>query len=277
VWDVKPDPVPRSPVKVTDAGRRVPLGSDFPTILTVPSTPSPFLASGLNDFPQHKREIWNLETMEKTGEIRGLSMTSGGVLSPDGAYLAGKLNQANLPFVVISCKDGSKVLELDVPALTPFDFLDFAGPRRLIIGVKDGNRRVYHLYEVPGGRKLREVETPAEHEDGSDAISAGGRYLAFKSGGDVLVYDLDQGRLAGKFTVPGNRTDLDHLELTFSPSGKELAVLFESVWGSRVFTWNLEANRLGVDHTLPSRFVAQMKTQGEYHGRHLEWLGDDSG
>jgi hypothetical protein len=283
-WDVKADPSPRPPAKVSDPGRKVTLRGDFPNILIVPSTPSPFVSSGLNDFPPHKREIWDLETMEKTGEIKGYKMTDKGVLSPDGAYVASHLNEASVPFIVVSCKDGSKAFQFDSFPLGMFDFLDFAGPRRLIIGTRDARGRVYHLYEVPGGRKEREVVTPREHDEKSDALSPGGKYLAFVSGGDVLIYDLDQGRPAGKFAILSkNRNGLRLRQLAFSPDGKELAVMFDGVRGLRLLTWDLVGNRPGVDHTLPTSFVRSLKTPGhhdgpnEYFGRHLEWLGDGSG
>src|SRR5262249_26716008 len=184
VWSVKADPVPRPPVKVANAGQPVPLAGDFPQILVVPSRPSPFLSSGLNDFPQHKREVWNLETMEKTASFSGFQMTDHGVLSPDGAYVAGKFNQPNLPFVVISCKDGKKVFELDDINLTLFDFLDFSGPR-LVIGRKEFEHRAYHLFDIATGRRLHQITTPpVQHEAKADALSGGGKYLALKSGND---------------------------------------------------------------------------------------------
>ena len=53
--------------------------------------------------------------MEKLGEVSGFQMTSVGVVSPDGASVASKLNQANIPFIVVSCKDNAKAFEMDVP------------------------------------------------------------------------------------------------------------------------------------------------------------------
>jgi hypothetical protein len=281
VWDVKADPSPRPPVKVANADRRLALGGDFPYITAVTSTPSPFLSSGLNDFPKHKREVWNLETMEKTAEISGLQMTGPGVLGPDGAYIAGRLNEAGVPFVVISCKDRAKAFELPPPAVAGFDFLEFAGSRRLIIGSDEGPRigpgRTYRLYDVPGGRQLRQFVVEGKHDGKCEAVSAGGKYLALKSGADVLLYDLDEGRQAGKFAIPGNSEGVEHPELAFSADGKELAVLLESRSRLRILTWNLETNRLGVDHTLSPAVLRSFKTGIKYWGRHLEWLEDGSG
>jgi hypothetical protein len=261
---VKADPAPRPPVKVTAVARQAALGGTHPQILVAPSTPGPFLASGLNDFPQHKQEIWNLETLEKTGQATGFRMASHGILSPDGAYLAGTLNDARTPFVVVACKDSTKVIDMDSFPLAGWDFLDFAGPRQLLIGVK-GNIRgkpqhIYHLYEVPSGRKLREVATVAERDEKSEALSAGGKYLALKSRNDVLIYDLQQGAPAGKFTIPNPWTGLRHRELAFSPDGKELAVYMEASRGLRILTWDLEGNRLGADYTLPPTFVRGLRT-----------------
>jgi WD40 repeat protein len=278
---VKADPVPGPPVKVVNAGKPVPLAGDFPQILIAPSRPSPFLSSGSNDFPQHKREVWNLATMERTAFFGGFQMTDNGVLSPDGAHVAGKFNQANLPFVVISCKDGKKVFELDDINLSGFDLLDFAGPR-LVIGRKEFDHRVYHLYDIATGRKLRQITTPpVQHEARADALSGGGKYLALKSGDDVLIFDLDQGKQAGQFAIPkGGRS---FRELAFSPDGKELALLFDSFTSMRIVTWDLEGNRPGVEHRVLGAVVRSLKTPGTidgpniYFGRHLEWLGDGSG
>jgi hypothetical protein len=284
VWSVKADPVPRPPVKVVNAGKPVPLAGDFPHVLIAPSRPSPFLSSGLNDFPQHKREVWNLETMERTAIFGGFQMTDHGVLSPDGAYVAGKFNQANLPFVVLSCKDGKKVFELNDITLTLFDFLDFAGPR-LVIGIKEFEHRAYHLYDVATGRKLRQFVTPAvQHEPRASALSGGGKYLALKSRNDVLIFDLDNGKQAGQFTIPaGGRLNQTFRELAFSADGKELALLFDSLTSMRIVTWDLEGNRPGGDQRVPSAVVRSLKTPGTtdgpniYFGRHLEWLGNGSG
>jgi WD40 repeat protein len=284
VWSVKADPVPRPPVKVANAGKPIALGGDFPQVLIAPSRPSPFLSSGLNDFPQHKREVWNLETMERTASFSGFQMTDHGVLSPDGAYVAGKFNQPNLPFVVISCKDGKKVFELDDINLTLFDFLDFAGPR-LVIGLKEFEHRAYHLFDITTGRKLRQFTTPpVQHEAKADALSGGGKYLALKSGNDVLIFDLDSGKQAGQFAISGSgRGNQTFRELAFSPDGKELALLFDSPTSMRLVTWDLVGNRPGVDHRMPASVVRGLKTPGTidgpniYFGRHLEWLGDGSG
>src|SRR5262249_17803271 len=97
-WDVKPDPGTRPPVRGANPSKRFPLGGRQPQIIIAPSTPGPFVASGTNLIPQDKREVWNLETMEKVGEISGYRLSTPGVLSPDGAYLAGWLNQANAAF-----------------------------------------------------------------------------------------------------------------------------------------------------------------------------------
>jgi WD40 repeat protein len=281
---VKADPVPRPPVKVANAGKPIALTGDFPQVLIAPSRPSPFLSSGLNDFPQHKREVWNLETAERTASFSGFQMTDHGVLSPDGAYVAGKFNQPNLPFVVISCKDGKKVFELDDITLGLFDFLDFSGPR-LVIGKKEFDHRAYHLFDIATGRKLREFTTPpVQHEAKANALSGGGKYLALKSGNDVLIFDLDSGKQVGQFAIPSvARGNYSFRELAFSPDGKELALLFDSATSMRIVTWDLVGNRPGVDHRVPPSVVRSLKTPGTvdgpniYFGRHLEWLGDGSG
>ncbi len=272
-WDVKADPVPRPPVKVVNADRRAQLGGDFPYILTAPATPSPFLLSGTAGNPRQKQEVWNLETMEKTGHVTGFAMTGPGHLSPDGAYVANRLNDVGTPIVVVACQDSTKAFQLGMGDLSPVDFYDFAGPRRLVVVGNHG----CHVFEVPSGRKVRQFETASKHQEGTDALSGGGKYLAFQSGDAVLLYDLDQGRAAGQFAIPAGWNAAEHRELAFSPDGTELAVLFEGKGRVRVFTWDLIANRLGVDYTLAPSVVRGLRTPERYLGPRLEWLGDGSG
>lgn len=276
-WEVRADPVPQA-VKVANADRVVQLGDDNPHFILTPSTPGPFLASGENYQPTSVRAIWNLQTMEKVAEVTGYRMAVFGVLSPDGQYLASKLNAAGVPLVVISCKDSKEAFRPRIPQFPSSDYFDFAGPRRLVVGTKDRPLYKYRVFEVPTGRQLGEVAAPTQPDEKSEAVSGGGRYLAFKSGPRVTILDLDRGQPAGTFDIPGYRPDTAHSHLAFSPDGKELAVLMGVRNLLRVITWDLVGNNLAADYIPPSGLIQTLKTsQKDYGGRHLEWLGDGSG
>jgi Leucine-rich repeat (LRR) protein len=276
VWSVRADPGPLPPARVTRPERTAKLGTAIPYSALVPGSPSPFLASGSNDVPTNHREVWDLRTMEKVGELRGFRLRTHGELTPDGAYLAGRLNEGRGGYVVYSCKDGAKAFELNDRDLTFLDFYGFAGSRKFLV-VTTRPRQACHAFEVPGGRKLRQFQTE-EHQDSEPwATSPGGKYLALMCRDAVHLYDLDQGTPAGRIVAPVSWRSAHHHEMMFSADGKELALLSESNRGTNIDSWDLVGNRLACSYSIPASTLSRMKTRGKYFGRHLEWLDDGSG
>src|SRR5262245_27349598 len=221
-WKVRADPSPLPLAQVTRPGQTAKLGTTFPYIAVVAGSPGPFLASGSNDDTTRHREVWDLRTMEKVGELRGFRLRTHGVMTPDGAYLGGHLNKARGGYVVYSCKDGKKAFEVDGRDLGGASFYDFAGSRRFLI-VTIGAKNACHVFDVPSGRKSIPFSTQPHNNGEPCATSPGGRYLALPSGVAFHLYDLGDGTLAGTFAAPRAWVGAEHREMAFSADGKELA------------------------------------------------------
>lgn len=282
-WNVKPDPPP-AVINMTVAGKKtLPLkplqGRPGKTVVVYPTRSSPFVAVGDTFFPQEEREIWDLRTMQKIGTLQGTGMLNHPTLSPDGAYVAGFVQVFSLS--VYSVKDGKQILHVPSDAQQNGfeDYVEFAGPQRVLVGSNQTFTRNYRTFDLTAGKLLKQFKHEPQPVS-AQAVSPGGRYLAVASGHRITIYDLDSGTAAGEVPIP-KRPEFDLVSyslLAFSPDGKELAYVSNWVGHQkyRTFCWDLTNNKLAVEHILqpelPTKLPANQAT-----GPRFEWLDDKSG
>lgn len=260
--------------------------------LLYPSQPSSLVMVG-DDFEsvttgnRELHEVWNLKTGQRVGRLIGASGESMGlkdpVLSPNGAYLAGRITggvgQAST-YDVWSVKSGSKVRTLiGPPMVQPGNPLPvgFLGADELLV-LADG----LQVWDVGTGRLLRQVNASVRRSpEDVTAVSAGGKLVAVLDADNaVTLFDAEAGQVAGDTSLPDDRNNafhphgLDQRAMAFSPDGKELAVYLAGS-PSRIVVWTVADGKVAADYKLVGNggrtaFMNRKQTP-------LAWLPDGSG
>ena len=277
-WRVAADPPAEAPVTLAeDLTIPVPMGEGDGGKVILPATPSPFVALGDNHEADAVRECWDLRSRLRAGLIRGaLPIRPPLVLSPDGALLAGKANQGGLAIVWAFNNAGGREVKRIRLKSESTDYLEFAGPDRLIVADEPGDGQVFRVWAIPTAKLVHAFRVPVPVDHATLAPSPGRRFLAMCSVADrrAWIYALATGEPAGVASLPLN---LDAratcLGMAFSDDGAELAGLFETVDGLRVVSWGAADGQIVADHVLEGR-VRRSRNDA---ARALAWLPDRSG
>jgi hypothetical protein len=248
----------------------VPVPVPFGAETVFPTFPSPFVAVGKSNFT-----AWDLQTRAVAGQFLSEQNLGGPlVLSRDGRHLA----------CVVSGE--VHVLSLDsraAPTRLPeanVDWMDFAGPGRLVTLRKEGKDRVAKVWDLARGRAVLSLPGLPDCPPGCVALSPDGRFLALGGNPVVTVQELRAGTRPALLGLPAPRGafGLGCMSLAFAPDGAELAGLFgEAFAGWRVVTWDPRQGRLLVDHKLQENLGGQVRGAFFYRGPPLQWLPDKSG
>jgi WD40 repeat protein len=276
-WKVKPDPAPKDldTRKIGDVSVKVP-PSFFGGEVTLPATPSPFVAVGSNGGDNEVREVYDLRDKKRVGRLRGrYPLDKPFALSSDGTLFAGKSREGGGPAIfLISTKSGKALKRLPMDS-SFVDFVAFAGPKRVL--TSHLGDKVIAVWDARSGEHLRDIRPGRDLDPESIALSPGGRYLALASKGDhlVAVYDLDKGEQVGAAEVPKNGIfDLTCCGLAFSPDGKELAGIFDA-FGLFLIVYKLSDGTVATRHDLGDKVEPKPEFRREQRG--IEWLPDGSG
>ena len=278
-WDAKPDP-PAEPVKLAARpGQSVPLPNPSGMAPVFPTTPSPFVAVGQNDTEEAVREVWDLRTFERAGTLKGKfapTSYSPSRLSPDGKYLAilAHDDAADRAVEVYAFATGEKVLRATAePPPKKVLAFDLAAGGRLVIALEldKAKAKALQTYDLATGAKLGELPLSAGFQDGSLAVSPGGRQVAFIAEKDLVIVDPASGKTLGK--VPHG--SFSCAGMAFSPDGSELAAVFLQDPGSRLICWEVANGEVVADYPFPSgpTFPTPGWSDG---GRTVDWLPDGS-
>ena len=113
----------------------------------------------------------------------------------------------------------------------------FSPDGRLVVGAASGGPVI--LWDVQTGERIR------AHEGGAFDFLPDGKTLAISGDDGVYLWDLATGDSTGKIEMNKNISDL-----SFSPDGKTLAVLFYTKYAEPIELWDVETGTLM--KTLPS-------------------------
>lgn len=232
--------------------------------------------------------VLNLLTGKQEGE--NLAKTSGSMdkaLSPDGKTFAiNALEKDQTAKVqVMSFESGQQLHLFEAgEAGLRVNKLAYAGPERLVV-VVGGNlggkilSRI-RVFDVASAKLLHEVETrfmnPREI-----AVSPGGRFLALNSEYDqVMVFDAEQGTIAGTIQVPKSGEDggsISFESLSFTPDGQQVAVLLEGASETRVVAYDLSTGKPAGEHVVPGHISLGTHAASSYDGPKLQPMPDGKG
>ncbi len=277
VWTVKADP-PAAAVKMPAAFKKeIPAPGLVPEVV-FPAASSPFVAIGSNRGAADERQIWDLQTGEMTGKVVGLiSSTQHPVLSPDGGHLAFVLS-ARRGTIEIWAPASGKVVTIQMGTTLAPELIEFAGPDKLLLGHRSGQKTSVIVFDVATGMQEREFQT-ARPTGGRDsfAISPGGAYLALAERENLDVYEIKTGTLVGQrsFTKANALAPGVCHGLSFSPDGGELAGLFFGTNGAQLICWDALKGDVVSENAIPKALDAL--TLSAYRGHVIDWLGDRRG
>lgn len=283
-WAVEVDPPPVPVVfepKKKTIRVKVPIGLGGRNTTTedivFPVVPSPFVAVGTNATKKDAREIWNLATGTKVGDMTGLAVeTFDGALSPDAKYYAARAGRNDKNVSVYDIEEKKPLCELEVGAIG--GFVDVAMPKSnlVVVTTSFGNGST-HVFELPSGTKLHEIENGwRTWNKSAPAFSPGGRYVAMarreRSSEEIWINELETGQNAGKLSLPsydiGWGLSVDGM--AFSHDGKELAATVNGWSCSKILIWNVADGSL-VDHmTFPKKL--RDTSEGVRDANPLTWF-----
>lgn len=232
-WRVKADP-PKEPLTFTKKGRlTIKSPKTFFADALFPTSNAAFVALGANNDKRSYRDVYDLRSNTKIGQIGGLKLGfTKGKLSPNGLYFAVKTRETN-GIGLWDVKKKKALGVLPVPANTSLTIFDFAGPDRIVAA---GRNTPLWTWSLPDGKPGKSVDLPKNFQK-AIAFSPGGRYAAMycRSFRDwtVRLYDLDSGSEAGRIDLPD--VSLSHCHMAFSPDGTELGIFLEFLGKSHLF------------------------------------------
>ncbi len=271
-WRVQADPGP-TPPPVPSGRQRIPIPGNPDHVSAVfPATPSSrvLLLSGL---PRRATvaEVWDLNRMARANRFGGfLSPETPMALSPDGTYFAARPDGTS--FVSVYRTDTGAEVQTCHGGWP--SYAAFASGTRLLIGRGEGKARRYEQIDM-GGLSLPAVEVKRRVEEGGEAISPGGRYLAVLGDNKVSIYELSDGSLVGEISLlplaPAETAGL-LVGLAFSPDGRQLAVLRSKTDGIEIYRHDLVANRPGGGVILDAAAVHKLGAARQMPGERLQWL-----
>lgn len=281
VWNVKVD-APAEPVEWPEQPAfSIPLISASSRPL-FSEMASPFVVLGMSFGGGQNVRLWDLVNNREVGKLQDKIERVGSdyALSPDGNYLAAKAQVSgnNSMIRLWSFKTGKFDQDLQCDdAKLHLKWFEFVGANRLVVYTNGSENKKHverlRVWELPNSRIAREITLDKSIQEKHFAISPGGRYLAAFDGRDTLfVYDLDQGELAGKMSLPDvlNISSIGTIQgLSFRPDGRQLGMISEST-STRVIFLDIEKGELADQFEIAGRLPAAVNYKGEV----IEWLGE---
>ncbi len=279
-WKVSVDPSPDAvaldeskPFKIKTV-----TGFSVESVVSYPTTPSPFVLIGQEVASKDPMELWNIVTGAKTATIKGPK--TGGHdcgISPDGSLFAWFRHEGGgggIEVYDIKAKKSLGVLPVDS---TKFNVARVCLPTpKRIIALSNVHRSILS-WSLPSGDLERQI---AMGENGQPdpifAFSPGGRFLAVVADflkESVDIYDMDSGEIAGSLQFVDRGPDL--FGIAFSLDGTQLAAVYAKSYTSdaeRVAVWNVADGAITADFELPDPDQRKRDLLNSKSG--LQWFPD---
>ncbi len=268
-WRVQPDPLPDD-LKPPEnpKGAIAVAGHLLPVVY--PTTFSPFVSVAGKVGNVETREVWDLRTGQRVGQVNENKSFDGIALSPDGKQMAcSGLGRSQQAVQVWTVAGGEHQVAVDARS-GGLAVIDFAGPGQLVTAKAVGSNRVVQVWNIATGAELRQFKVPGLFTPKQVAFSQGRRYFAVaaKNPECVLIYDLTTGQLAGAIASSAGGGCLG---LAFSPDGKSLAGLFQT----RLVVWNLASSGDKIVDRLIDKEGPRWSGTS-YQGPAIDWMADGS-
>ena len=287
-WEVKPDqPESRTewPASLSFSIEQPPQQEE----ILFPTTPSEFCLVGLSAYESDRAELWNLSTGERVGTMNGTPAQSNQrALSPDGKYLAVSVldrKRAN-DVEVWSLETGKKVSSFTADgremSMTILDFASAGEVLTYTFGQQSG-KFGYHLriWDAEKGTSVRQIDLDKNLSgDGRYDISPGRNYLASIVIPEVLILDLQKGRIKGTIIPPVKSEDGKHVSINsvrFSPDGNEIAVMSDGQTSSVIAVHDLATGNRKFTQDVNQAQKSSLQNPASYKGPHLEFVTVPSG
>lgn len=223
--------------------------------IVFPVVPSRFVLVGQGGKPKDVRELWDVTANSKVAKIDGLKAeTFMAALSPDGKYFAGTTDKHRSQGVgVWDTEHDEHVIDIEGVSLDAnWDGLAIPRPDRLVAANFFGRGEI-HLFELPTGSKVADIDLGHHGRANAAAFSPGGKHIAVVHNKDwkevVTLFDLEDGSPVGDLALPGYDIGwwIKVVGLAFSHDGKELAAVLDGWHCSKIVIWNVEDGEI-VDH-----------------------------
>lgn len=249
-----------------------------------PSTPSEFCLVGLKPYESDRAELWNLAEGKRVGTMKGTPVQANRrALSPDGKYLAvAALDRKTINSVEVwSLETGKRVCSFiaDAPEM-PMTILDFAGADEVLtytFGSQNG-RNISHLrvWDAKDGSPLRQMDLEKGLSgDGRYDISPGRNFIASIVIPEILIYDLQTGRIKGAVPPPVRMEDGKSISVDsvrFSPDGTEIACMSEGFGGAVIAVHDMATGDLKFSHEMTAAQKSSLQHPASYKGPYLEFV-----
>lgn len=282
-WEVKPDP----PETAIEWPAELSLSIEQPPRveeILFPTTPSEFVLVGLDAYDSDRAELWNLPTGQRMGVMNGTPVKSNRrALSPDGKYLAlAALDRKSANEVEVwSMETGKRVSTFPADAKEmSMTIIDFAGPGEVLtytFGQQNG-KFGFHLriWDAEKGTALRQIDLDKNLSgDGRYDISPGRNFLASIVIPEVLILDLQKGRIKGTISPPVKTEDGKHVTIDsvrFSPDGNEIAVMSEGQLSGVIAVHDMATGNKKLTHEVTAPQKNSLQHPASYKGPHLEFV-----
>lgn len=277
-WNVKPDPGP--PVELgANVKWTIPIPESFSqNDVIYPRALSPFVLVGGNDNANQTRELWDMREPSKVGVLRGdIETAKPMILSADGSYFATHTHPVPRMTDVWNLADGKRIARIPDGERIP-DVLAFVGADKILIGTTYAKR--LEVWNFITNKSLFKIDTPDGWSSRPKAftVSPTGKNVAIMAGQQIVIYEMDGGKLVGTLPVPrvDGEDNVSPEGVAFSPDGTALSALVKFAFNPpRIVTWDLTTGSFESDLRKPG--YAGLKESFGYDTRGIEWLPDSSG
>jgi WD40 repeat protein len=285
-WDVQLDPTP-APIKGPfDTKTSLPVAFMGRTVYS--TQPSPFVALTPAK-TKDTLQVYDLRTMKEVGKpIQAKLDHDGLTLSPDGAYLAGRVRGQQPAVEVWSVAEGKSLRTIPLAEKGPLNvpLLEFVGKGKLITEKDWNSEPVYQVWDVESGKEDLTFSYTLEFHPKWGGVSPGGRYLVMEQTGTLIGYhlvafDLKAGKKVGDFEFQGKKDQWGQAcGLSFSPDGTELAMVWrlknKDCWG-RIWVWDVKTGKQLFNHAIGNELKWMDSLWFNGGVRTFQWTPDGSG
>jgi WD40 repeat protein len=271
-WSVHADP----PAKAIEYPKSIKLALLLPSGAEVvyPRTPSPYamLAASKECLIVDLRS--GISSKRRPGGNRQYLRNY--ALSPDGRRIAGIADRGQGETLQVFAADGR--CEMELPANSGrFEAVAFSQPDRIVAatnGTRNNSDSVV-IVDVTARKELRRIA--AEGRVNHLAISPGGRYIALPHERSVVLYDLNNGNVAGELELPGERLASHSIDaINFSADGSEIAAVCNPLLGPRLVCWDLASGNVSLDVQVDRASLSGRMSYRSYRGEMVQWLPEKS-
>lgn len=217
----------------------------------------PYVALGINQGDLF-REVWDIRSKEKIGEIKGLSLDNARTakLRVDGKYFLAQPN-------------GNQVLGLyDIVNGQPLGVISIDTPRAQYADFASGDRVFFIRNDVlntwslsPSLMEVKQKALPYLPSDNLFLTTPGGKYLVMASRRDetksIVFVDLEFSNAAGKLDIGQG---IDAVGAHLSSDGRTLHVLLTRATQLRLQTWDLAQGMLKSDERVPTSLETEVES-----------------